>query len=342
MIPTLHWARATFGPPRVQDFTAVRRTLRPKIASFWRFNGTLADTGRAGVTMGGPGTYTTGPGGLANDALAADPAARSVITTKGMSAFHTGQAFSFGGFFRSTGPSSTPFRYVNGAGTSTRWQLQKNNPSGWGVRFVIGGSAETLYSGDNSTDWVFVVITMNNGLTNVYLDGAVAVSTTLSVGSLTAATDRYEMLTDSTDVSRLFFAHDELTADEVSYLYNNGNGRDASDFMTVAYGTTPDAYALTLGLSGYWKFNESSGSSAADSASGLGAATLTNGAAFINSIDPPAGFDAADYVADFDGTNDYANLPDLNYAAGSLSDTFFGWFNADALNAGENYWRAGT
>lgn len=342
MIPSLQIGQMGRSVPAslgIVDETEVRRGLRSKIVNYWEFNNTLADTGRAGVTWAGAGTYTTGPGGAANDALAATAATQTVSTTKGVNAYHTSQAFSYGGFFRASG-SSGGFRYT---GSVTPFRLDKDNALGWGTSMRVTGVQETVYSGNFSTAWIFVVITVNNGVVRIYLDGSLTTTGSVNLGSMsTTAANRWDLVRDNTDVSRLFYAHDELSESEIAYLYNNGNGRAASEFMSVAYGTTPDTYALTLGLSGYWKFNESAGTSAADSAGGLGAATLTNGSAFINTLDPPPGFDPADYVCDNDGTNDYARLPNLDYSSGSLSDTFFGWFYTDAMAAGERYWRAGT
>lgn len=346
MIPSLQIGQFGRGVPTelgVVDETVVRRGLRSKIVSFWEFNNTLADTGRANVTWSGTGTYTTGPSGAANTALAAaGSTTQSLVTAKGMSAYSTGQAFSFGGFVRSANASASSIRYANGAGTVVCWRLEKG-VSGWGTSIRVGASQETVYSGNHATGWVHVIITVNNGTVRIYIDGVLTTTGSVTVGATAASSaDRYEIIRNVTDHAQIFFAHDEISADEAAYLYNNGNGRAASEFMAVSYGTTPDAYAATLSLNRYYKYNETSGTAANDEGSDNADATLTNGAAFSISIDPPAGFSTADYVADNDGSNDFIDHPDWDMSSGSKSFTWGAWVNRDTLATGDTFFYAGT
>ena len=72
------------------------------------------------------------------------------------------------------------------------------------------------------------------------------------------------------NVNDMAFFDDVLTAGEASAIYNSGAPKDESDHS---------------GLVGYWKFEENTGTSIADSSSNSNVATLVNGTAF--STDTP-------------------------------------------------------
>jgi hypothetical protein len=83
-----------------------------------------------------------------------------------------------------------------------------------------------------------------------------------------------------------------LTSSEVIAIYNNGVPIDLS--------ADSGNYASSANLIGYWKMEENTGTSIADSSSNSNAATLTNGPAFSSDV-PLFNY----FSLDFDGTNDY-------------------------------------
>jgi hypothetical protein len=301
--------------------------------------------------------YETHPSGTGQAMSAiAPPYANAPITTTtgyGPNSFHTGDTWGFGAWLKpptsavavngiSVGTYSTvsvtesgPVCVgVNGSG---RWQVSLNHVnSGGGLVDLDSLVTATL----NAWEWVYVQC--DGTYLYIYVAGILrATSSALSSVALTTFT--YFYIGNETGnksrpgVADLFWSHDTLSNDAILYLYNAGRRRNYADFATEPYGTDFDTYLASL-LSagdGFWKLNQTSGTSATDSVgSGIGAGTLTNGAAFINTLAPPPGFPNTDYIANFDGSNDYCDLPDIDYSSGSLSDTFGTWYYGDTTPAG--------
>jgi hypothetical protein len=335
--------------------TEARRELRAAVVMYWDLAGSLADSARTSQTWSGSGaSYGTGPSGAANTALLSGGSTDDkfvINTVLGYNGVHPSQPFSIGGMVRRESLSQDTYVWsVTTSGVSilvSLWVDQTDDKLKLKIGSQTVSSTATIA---DTTAWHGLVATIDGTNLRLYIDRALDSTHALTATSIGGTVDRFYLGDPasvggdlSADLAHVFYAHACLSADAISYLYNNGSGRAYSAFSTVAYGTDPDTFAQSLGLQGYWKCNESSGTTAADSSGGgLGNAALTGGAAFINTLDPPPGFSTADYVVDCDGTNDYINIADLNYSSGSLSDTVFCWVYNDAQSAGETYWRAGT
>jgi len=103
----------------------------------------------------------------------------------------------------------------------------------------------------------------------------------------------------------------ELTSTQVSNIYNSG---------------TPTDLSSESNLVGYWRMEENTGTTVADSSGNGHTATLTNGPTF--STDVPIAFTNT-YSVDFDGVDDYATIPDTvsNRVTGDMSISC--WFKLD-------------
>jgi len=169
---------------------------------------------------------------------------------------------------------------------------------------VHARSASAFFS-SGATGWVHVVITVEEGSDGIkmYKDGsAVSVdeadnsmsSVTMSNfagnvdmvfgASNRSGTPNYEVDADFDEIAIFSTA---LSASQVSTIYNGGDAYDL------------DGYT---GLEGWWRFEENSGTSIADSSTNSNAATLVNGPTFVTDV-PEAW--ANTRSLEFDGTNDY-------------------------------------
>lgn len=90
------------------------------------------------------------------------------------------------------------------------------------------------------------------------------------------------------------------------------------------------AYAdITTGLVGWWKFDEGSGTNAADSGSGGNAGTLTNSPTWVSGK-------IGNSAISFDGVNDYVDIgnPSALQIIGQIS--LSAWVNVDVFGDGSN------
>lgn len=348
---------ATWNGTLVVDYDELgaRRQLRAAHTSFWDFNSALTDSGRAGNAFTGSVTYVAGPGGR-NMVRVGTPTVGAQIATStalGFSALHSTMPFLYGGMVTPRKFSEYLIAVGRSSGASNHESIFFGVTGGFwsaGVRYE-DLTATTLTSAvaasTSRTDSVYV---QSDGATlELWVNDTMAASAALSSKPLRSAQAKFYIgntgvgFEGSADVQGLIFGHGNVSQTALRYLRNAGAGRVAADFTTVAYGTTPDAFAATLGFSGYWKLNETSGTSAANSSGALGSATLVNGASFINTLAPPPGFPNTDYVANFDGTNDLVEFPDHDYTSGSLSHLMLGWFYLDVSpTAGERFFQFGT
>ena len=124
-----------------------------------------------------------------------------------------------------------------------------------------------------------------------------------------------------------------LTSSEITAIYNSGSPTDLT--------TDAGNYASSSGLIGYWKFEENSGTSIADSSSNSNAATLTNGPTFSTDV-PVAPTWANDYSIALDGTNDYIDVSNFDPSTeiGTGAFTMSMWVKADS-SANQIFWYMG-
>jgi hypothetical protein len=337
------------------DFTAARRELRQSIVMWWSFANTLNDSARAGNHWTASSTsYTTGPSGAANTALNRNSvgALDALVTLKGINALHPSQPFSIGGFVKRDNLATRVY-CLSTAGSALNPVVSLQISGGTDkVELQLGTTQTAASTGTiNDNDWHHVVATSDGTNVRFYIDGALDSTVAITATSLVDTASRIWFGdVDSAGpmemtVAQHFYAHAAIGADAVSYLYNDGDGRDYSDFSTVAYGTTFDAYAASLLVAGdgFWKMSETSGVNAADSVSGgIGTMVGINGAVMNTSIDPPPGFSSADGVGECDGANDHFDGPDISFAAGSLHYTQAIWVNPDTLTSFDVWFEFGT
>jgi RHS repeat-associated protein len=87
---------------------------------------------------------------------------------------------------------------------------------------------------------------------------------------------------------------------------------------------------VTNGLRGWWKMNEGSGTSVADSSGNGNTATLSNGPTWSSGI--------ASNAVVLDGSNDYLSVGDKATLEGNATWTFAAWINPDTFNSGRDTW----
>ncbi len=145
-------------------------------------------------------------------------------------------------------------------------------------------------------------------------------SHTFRVGALSAGGEPFDGKIDEVRVYNR-----TLTANEVLTLYSfTGIGSEVNSSASQPQGTG----RLDSGLAGYWKLDEGSGTSAADSSTNANTGTLTNGPTWTTGQIGSA--------VDFDGTNDYITMGDQSIHEGMAMMALSGWIKMDALPA-SNY-----
>lgn len=137
-----------------------------------------------------------------------------------------------------------------------------------------------------------------------------------------------------TYIDEFKFYNTALTPEQVNIDYNLGSSITAGGVL----GTTEAAYDLTSGAgngpTGYWNFNELSGTSAKDSSGNARTATLSN-----FNFDPNSGWTLGKYnnALHFDGTDDVAQVAGgLFNLVGSGGFTINTWVKADTLSSSVN------
>ncbi len=166
------------------------------------------------------------------------------------------------------------------------------------------------------------------GTATMYFDGSTIFSSDEDVNAV-ALLDNGNIVvstTSSASIGGLSFGDDDLIE------YNAGTGTATmifdggasfsntdEDIDAVAFVETTAA-TLTTAI---WKLDEASGATAADSSGEGSDGTYTNGVA-LNTSGPYPGTGAI--AADFDGTNDHVDLPDMNFDFSQGFSAAF-WFN---------------
>lgn len=322
-----------FDLPCSANIVMAAQSLRAKIAAFWGFNSSVADAARTGLSYGGTVSYVAGVGG--RNKLAAPATQINTGTTQaacvGANCYHSSQKFSIGGFFQPT--TLAPHFRVGAVGTSSPVFGISSTTGKW--RITINTSTPTATTCDSTTAAVVgtnahVVGTWDGTNIKIYVNGVlentVAGPSNVNLNSFINYALTNVAAAPTTTVQDLFYAHGDLTAAEAAWMYNAGAGRAyATDVSSVAYGTTYDAFLLSLAPTGFYKLNQTSGSVATDSST-LGNGTMNGTAAFQNTIAAPSGF-GTDFTASFNnGGNGACSLPGINFTSGGLDYTMGGFF----------------
>jgi len=150
----------------------------------------------------------------------------------------------------------------------------------------------------SATTWYHVVGTNDGTNSKIYINGALAGTAAqgnpagptgdLKIGLCSTQSQSYRYWDGLIDEVAIW--NDALTADEITALYNSGNGLDAS--------SNSGNYSSSSNLQGYWKFNEGSGTTLTDQTSNGNNGTIS-GATW--STDTP-GF--VTYYVATDGSDD--------------------------------------
>lgn len=201
----------------------------------------------------------------------------------------------------SGGTWTNQYPHVNIATSTGTWYNVTVTRSSTTITLYVNGSTNSDSKTHNSLGTGFGSIhNVGKYLTSHYLDGHI---------------DEYALWDEA------------LTSSEVDAIYNSGTPIDlASDSGN---------YASSANLVGYWRMEEGSGTSVADSSTNSNTATLTNGPTFVTDV--PAFSNS--YSIDLDGTNDYISISGFNpnslIGTGDMSISF--WVNFDNPGGGNEY-----
>lgn len=116
-----------------------------------------------------------------------------------------------------------------------------------------------------------------------------------------------------------------LSSADVTAIYNNGAPNDLTDSGSYNTDRSND-------LQGYWRFEENTGTSIADSSGNSRTATLTNGPTF--STDTPL---VNKYSILFDGSNDYLDIGSMSALASASSFSVSFWFKNNGNSSGNAF-----
>lgn len=331
-----------FESSLVVENNQILRSLRSKLSLAYDLAGDLNSDGRTPHALSGTAAWTTGPDG--NPALASSgSAARFMLTNNaGWPVIDTRIPFALDFWIEHTSDrkgSGESLIFSAGISGAIRVEIRQSSLGGSTtprpIEIVFGG--QTIPSSANLpyNSWTHVVIS-SDGSTLRYLFDEVEVASASITPSTIANIDRWAIGTIAAapaaygyNLQYLRIYHGALTDEEIAYLYNSGNGRPASDFNSVGYGTDFESYieSLLVAGDGLWMFKSTSGTSVPDEiGSGMGALTGNNGAAMSGAILPPAGFSPSDGVGALDGTNDSFTIPSVNYTSGALEFTMSSLF----------------
>ena len=188
--------------------------------------------------------------------------------------------------------------------------------SGSGSYVYDNSSNCTFYlSGYNDNNWHQATFVVDASGGKLYVDGVLGGSRAWSGSPGATTTTQQVTLGDyddnfpgSLDEVRIY--NRALTTAEVQDLYQ----KTQSDTV----GSSNKRDSLALGLAGYWKLDDASGTTAIDSSTNGNNGTLTNG--------PTWGTGQINGATTFDGSNDYINIPSVAAAQfGNTTFTFSGW-----------------
>ncbi|TXH00473.1 MAG: LamG domain-containing protein [Candidatus Moraniibacteriota bacterium] len=292
------------------------------LAGYWQLDdgsGTSATdsstNGNTGTLNNGP-TWTTGQIGGAVDFDGSDD---NISTSKTMANLGTVSAWvnttatinSSASYYAlyATASGNSFFLSFNGFGGENRWDFSYRGNFGTTVR-IVGPT----YTSNTQQGWHHLTATwdVNSGAT-LYIDGQRASSTSTTTSSFNSMS--FGMSTNS--LARWVGKLDEvrmysrvLSADEVANLYRL---------------TSPTG--VDTSLKGYWSFNgkDISGTTAYDRSGAGNNGTLTNG--------PTATQGKVGQGLNFDGTDDYVAMGDINAIDGITNLTMVGWFKRASTNA---------
>lgn len=346
MIPTLQLGQFGLWKPRTTVDTTLtpRRNLRAATVIAHDFQGDLDQDGRTGLNLSGTVSYDTGPAGQANGSVASGSTSVRLLQSSplGLNCSSTEQPFFVSMWVRRR---VTPTRILWSVfdGTATRRIAITHDDTGSDTLQILYSNQTISLSPTIPLDtWQHIVLAYDGTDFNTYRDGTLA-DTTARTATNALTFTRWAIGTASGtlptslgfDVAYFVYGHGSIGQDEVTYLYNNGAGRPASDWMTVAYGTTFDAYVATWSGVRRWALNNTTAE-----AGGGAAVTMTNGCAFSNAVALPSGLSGT-YAALGDGTNDFVDFPNHDLTSTNELTVFGFWRGNGAMTNADRLWQFG-
>lgn len=334
----------------VPDSAAIRRSVRVKVTNYWEFNGSNVDAGRAGQHLSS-GTLAYADAGNGRQCLAASTTgARSSGSTNcvGMNLYHSKNRFSFGARVRTSQTDlATLFAIGTGGATTPSTHLAYVTLVAGVLRAFVRAANNDLFilidsQARDLTSFRQIAIDGDGSFFRLRVDGEEVASVAAGDAAMKRAGANSGMFVVGAanpiglDVQDLFWAHDTLTVDELKFLNNAGIGRPYTYFgAEPLVETSYDSFVVAMNPVTFYKLNETTGSSVANSAPGsaIGAGSLSG--ASLDSVAAPNGFPGEKSIK-FGGGNTGITLPaiDLSSFGASFALSAFIW-----LDGSNNYGR---
>jgi uncharacterized protein (TIGR02145 family) len=313
------------------------------LKGYWSFNGqdisgtTAADRSGAGNN----GTLTNSPTkvpGKLGQALNFDGTDDYIDAGSGTSLDFT-TAFTLSAWVKTTsGASVVPVIFKGDSNNNApnysnlyRLIIENGKPTTMTVR-ASDSTPQSLHgtASVNDGNWHHIAGTFNSAtnLQHIYVDGALDGSSTTSGIQKVSTSELYigadladgggytDKFPGSLDEVRVY--NRALSTTEIQSLYTLGQSDKTNSSVSQPQGTG----RLDSSLTGYWRFDENTGTSAGDSSVNGATATLTNGATWVTGQIGTA--------THFDGTNDYVDAGTaFNFTASDFTVAY--WVNLDTF-----------
>jgi hypothetical protein len=227
-------------------------------------------------------------------------------------------------------------RYANGTSSTATFTLGGNLDVNGSFNIDSGtidtssytadfASLVTLSGGDGSYTGGSGMQTFSSGITiasSTFTGGSGKIDVngnlTISGGTFTSTSGVLEVL-------------GQLNRSAGTFTHNSGTVMlNATANQTITNSQSFNNLTINDGLVGYWKFDESSGTTAADS-SGYGNDGTWTGGPTASSTTPTVNF-TNPYSLSFDGTNDYVDMGDDSSLDLTSAITVSAWFKPDVIN----------
>jgi hypothetical protein len=236
----------------------------------------------------------------------------------------------------------TIFDRRDGGGTGVYWAITNGAGGSSNGMFAwysgIPDSPQTTVDAIKLNQWQHVVLSIDNDVATFYVNGAnvtepgddtinlqASPGTNAYIGSTGGASQSFDGIIDDVRIySRA------LTAEDIAELYSRWDGhiRYNMDFRVPEYFASGDWIAMSQtpisdrGLVGHWKLDDATFGDAIDS-SGLGNDGTTNGGLFYGSSGQIA------YSMEFDGVDDFIDVPNNGNLENFSALTITAWINPD-------------
>ncbi len=233
------------------------------------------------------------------------------------------------------------------AGTAG-YMLYYNSSSG-SIDFRVSDGTDQFVVTSNTfsrtNEWVHITAVFTDSSassTTIYIDGAdQKASTTGTIGNVNSMANAisFRIATAGDGSADMQGFIDEVKlykyALSATQVKSNMTSRGANELANTSFGQTNNK-ALSTGLLGYWKMNESSWTVDCSTASVLDSSgNAINGAACPNSTGPAGGAAGKfGFGGSFDGSNDYVDVSNSSTLEVSLPVTISAWVNPTTSAAG--------